>query len=455
MNGDSLMNRSDLSQAPSFAARDRSVPWAAVVGCSFFFVLLYLPVSRNELKGILIGIVFSSIVIGILLRGGRLGLHKTVFLGTLFYAAIGTWFVLWGTVHNASGALFSSLIYVIWPLVYIMFVSAVANYGILLSLLRTMVIATLAIGLSALNYVLWAKGWLPNWLLLPLDLGLGFYVHEGYIEMSFYAISSLIFLVPFLMAALTVYTKRTLPFVSRRLLWAALVLGFSVVLLSGRRALQIVVAFAPFIILLLRAFLPTPVRIATRRSLSRTILVGAFLVLAIFLAFQFAFGLRLTGIYRFIESGFLTQQDSGATVRSEQLSALLKGWAKKPLLGAGLGASVEGSVRSTNRPWNYELQYALLLYQTGIIGVLLYGLGIAWIYWMALRIIRSGTRMGTHMIPVLTGTTCFLIANASNPYLQAYGNLWTIFLPIAMINIWLFTQNKKGPWAHRIQVEAL
>lgn len=440
------MNRVVLSRAPSLAVRNPTPSWAKVLGYLFFFVFLYLPVSQNELKGVLIGIVFSLIVSGFLLRGGKLGLHKTVFLWTLFYATVGTWFVLWGVVHDMPGALLSSLIYVIWPLVYIVFVSAVTSYRILPSLLRTMVIATIAIGLSALDYVLWTKGWLPNWLLLPLDLGQAFNVYEGFSEMRFYAISSLIFLVPFLMAALVVYTKRNPPFVSRRLLWVALILGLSVVLLSGRRALQLTVALAPFVILLLRACLPATIRIATRRPLLRSILAGAFLVLALFVAFHFAFGLRPAGIYRYIQSGFLHQRYSDAAVRSEQLSALLKGWAKKPLLGAGLGAPVEGSVRSTSRPWAYELQYALLLYQTGIIGMLLYGAGLLWIYWMALRIIRSGTQMGAHMIPVLTGTTCFLIANASNPYLQAYGHLWVLFLPIAMINIWLLAHNKEAPF---------
>lgn len=61
---------------------------------------------------------------------------------------------------------------------------------------------------------------------------------------------------------------------------------------------------------------------------------------------------------------------------------------------------------------------------------------------MALRMIRSGSPFGIHMVPVLAGTTCFLIANATNPYLQTFGHLWTIFLPIALINLWLLSKDE-------------
>ena len=46
----------------------------------------------------------------------------------------------------------------------------------------------------------------------------------------------------------------------------------------------------------------------------------------------------------------------------------------------------------------------------------------------------SGTRLGAQAVPVMVGLVSFLIANATNPYFQAYGQLWTLFLPIAMVN---------------------
>jgi len=49
-----------------------------------------------------------------------------------------------------------------------------------------------------------------------------------------------------------------------------------------------------------------------------------------------------------------------------------------------------------------------------------------WIVWMDYAMIRSGNRIGLYILPVLVGMVCFLIANATNPYLEnmiIYGHL--------------------------------
>ena len=128
-------------------------------------------------------------------------------------------------------------------------------------------------------------------------------------------------------------------------------------------------------------------------------------------------------------------------VRREQFFALLSGWMDSPMLGAGHGASAKGSLRSYESSWAYELSYVALLFHVGIVGFLCYTAGVVWVYWMVLRIIRSGDQMGLYLLPILVGTTCFLIANATNPYLGKYDYIWVIFLPIAFINYWLLNNN--------------
>jgi len=61
---------------------------------------------------------------------------------------------------------------------------------------------------------------------------------------------------------------------------------------------------------------------------------------------------------------------------------------------------------------------------------------------------RSGHWLGIYMLPVLAGTSCFLIANATNPYLAKFDYIWVIFLPVALINIWLL-DSKQGRICHR------
>jgi hypothetical protein len=38
------------------------------------------------------------------------------------------------------------------------------------------------------------------------------------------------------------------------------------------------------------------------------------------------------------------------------------------------------------------------------------------------------------MLATLVGFTCFLVGNATNPYLEKYDLMWVIFLPVALIN---------------------
>ena len=39
------------------------------------------------------------------------------------------------------------------------------------------------------------------------------------------------------------------------------------------------------------------------------------------------------------------------------------------------------------------------------------------------------------MAASLVGTTCFLIASASNPYLEKFDFLWVLFFPVAIIHV--------------------
>ena len=86
-------------------------------------------------------------------------------------------------------------------------------------------------------------------------------------------------------------------------------------------------------------------------------------------------------------------------------------------------------IRSDVMPWAYELSYLALLYQTGLVGLGIYATGIAWIYFMGVKILRSGGMFAESMLPLLVGMTCFLVANATNPYLAKFDGLWIIFLP--------------------------
>jgi hypothetical protein len=128
--------------------------------------------------------------------------------------------------------------------------------------------------------------------------------------------------------------------------------------------------------------------------------------------------------------------NEAAMIRIEQLIALLNGLEDVPVFGAGLGMGVE-YIRDPEAPWNYELRYFALLYQVGILGFILYGLGVAWMLYRGIHIISGNSMFGAYMFSMLCGCCGALIAEATNPYLNQFGHLWMIFLPLATINLWL------------------
>jgi len=136
-------------------------------------------------------------------------------------------------------------------------------------------------------------------------------------------------------------------------------------------------------------------------------------------------------------------EEQSALDRREQFFPLLQGWSESPIFGSGHGASVAGSIRSDEMPWAYELSYLALLFHTGMLGFLAYMSGVAWIFWMSLKIIRFGDHFSLYMLPLLVGFSCFLIGNASNPYLEKFDYMWVIFLPVAFINFWLLDRRKQ------------
>ena len=162
----------------------------------------------------------------------------------------------------------------------------------------------------------------------------------------------------------------------------------------------------------------------------------------LFLYFHYAADLGIIAIVDNFIEGFDFSGAYSASLRAEQFFTLYNGWQQTPLFGTGHGASALGPLRSAEMPWAYELSYAALLFHTGIIGFLIYSSGVIYIFWMGLKIIRSGHWLGIYMLPVLVGTTCFLIANATNPYLEKFDYIWVIFLPVALINIWLLNKDE-------------
>lgn len=414
-----------------------------------FFMILFLPTivgPFKKIKAILLIVVLGMITIRMILRG-RVFLHTAVALWTLFMVVAGLAFMILGLVNGTKGALRVGTVYVLWPIVYTIIIGGITNENIINGLIKVMVFSTIAIGMYGLSFILYHSGWLPDFLYIkiyPIDRqGISFY--EGYIRISLRTFSSLLFLIPFLIAILLSWPKGLKGSVSRFWVWLAVIIGLILVILSARRALILVVVLAQIITLtLIMVFFRKKDRLSRQISVIKGLLSIVLIVVAFFCYMNVIYDFNFKTFIQVFNSGFdFSSNELSQSMRREQFFTLLRDWSERPLFGAGHGAISSGLIRSETIPWAYELSYVALLFHVGIVGFSIYLAGVIWIFWMGLRIIRYDTKFGVYMLPVLVGTSCFLIGNATNPYLEKFDYIWVIFLPVALINYWLLTRRKE------------
>ena len=133
-------------------------------------------------------------------------------------AALGAFFILRGYAAGAPGALQMFNVYVVWPLVYTVLVAGASSPGVLRGLVRVLVLAANAVAAYSVIYVLWSAGLWPDSLYYAFDQGQAIGFYPSHIEFNLYSISTLLFLVPFVISALIVFPDPDEP-VRRRTLW--------------------------------------------------------------------------------------------------------------------------------------------------------------------------------------------------------------------------------------------
>jgi len=415
-------------------------------GFALLFLMLFVPAAYQPLKACLLLVIVAALLSRIA-ADRRIALHPEVAWGCLLFSVVGMAYVLRGYLSGAPGALRVSTVYVIWPLTNALLMTGLAQEARLWRLARVLVATTLAICFYCASYILWSAGWWPDVLYPALDAKqrIGFY--DGFIEFNVTSQSSLLFLVPFVAAAILCWPRRGA--VARIWLWLALTLGLIMGLLSGRRAFQLVLALTPLVALTFWRMLPRDQR-AERRSNIKRSMVSAIAVAALALVvLQTIYGFNPNVVWATFKTGFHFSTDPVAHTRATQFDALIDGWLSSPLFGSGHGAQAPGVIRSENTPWAYELAYMALLFHTGLLGLLFYALGVSWIYLEGVRVIRRGSVLSPLMASVLTGTSTFLIANATNPYLEKFDCVWTLFLPLAIVNASLLTERSAANFTSR------
>lgn len=403
-----------------------------------FFLMLFMPVDYKFFK---IGLIVYTILL-ILVKNfgtGRWFIHPYIFLLNSFITAAGLFFVALGKVNGNDYAFKTLSVYFFWPWLYIFFMSGMDTVRIFKNIFWILTIGTLAIEIYSILFLLSSLGVVPTFLFFSFDQtqAVGFY--GGFVEYNLRSISSLLFLMPFCASLLILWPENFQPVVPKVWFWLILILGLVVTILTGRRALWLVTVVG-----VVFAILHQPIFNRYGLQMKRWIWIFLFTLIVVpilFMVIRSPFDLSLKAMFGYFLSAFGIGSEQSAFIRYDQFWALLHDILERPFFGWGHGAICSGSLRQEALPFSYELSYMALIFHTGIVGFFIYATGVLWIYWMAYRIIRNSA-LGFYLAPVMIGTTCFLIANASNPYLETYDHMWVIFLPIAFINYWLLTKKQ-------------
>lgn len=309
--------------------------------------------------------------------------------------------------------------------------AASMNATVLRAMLTASALATILLSLFILLYVGAQAGPLPQVIPAALleETGAGFDGTGEATAIRLYGLSTLAAAAPMWVAALLVKSHPILP--TRWVQVVAAVTATGAAYVGGRRAVVVIVVATPLIVVLLRSLIVRrrtgPIKIPIQAALAGVLAVPV-LILTLPRLWTTAPVQEALGAVAQLFGG-----DGG--VRTTQARMLLDGFAQSPIVGHGFGAVLNnGYYRSLERPWNFEMQYHLLAFQTGVAGLTM----MALVAVLALAAMRKAAQTHPDMTPVLvvvgTAAIAMMIANIANPYLQAPGHMWAVFIALGAIN---------------------
>lgn len=388
---------------------------------AFFFlaVLLFLsivfPAALAEMK-------FFLLLFVILLSCLSKDIPRTMSVGVLVaacvYSFVGLLGSFYGLAQGNAGALRVLTVMFVYPILFTLLASLYD--GDSSKLTRLFFASAFSISIIDYTYIAGQVYFPSNYLAWFLD-----YLYAdaavvdnagSYFKFTLPNVSSLIFLVPFLVCR----------FCCERVTVTGLILIISLAglaFLSGRRALLVVSLVAPLI-----AFLITIGSVSASKSYFRIgLAVVAFLLIS---------GLFFVFWPEHLESllaSIINFSDNPSNLeRKYQFDALMDGVLESPFIGAGAGA-VASYIRSEDMPWAYELYYVSLAFQYGLLGLLIYVVGVlGLILFLAWRVRFLGRK--SFEFYCLSGFIAFILASATNPYIAKFDYMWVIFVPVALLN---------------------
>lgn len=392
--------------------------------CGAFLVsLLSIPKSYSVYKFGVLCFIIALLCLGFVSKRFRVkSIDPIVFYFTFSAIAI-VWLMIGIYNGGRQGAIDDGMrLYVAFSFIYCFLVMAALNFEYHEWLIRCLVWSSVII--SALTFLIFLDaifhiGILPSSFKDELQLNVG--LHDSYSQVGSNNINSLFFVLPALISYWMFGSEGE--GVSQKIVLMCIFLGILAAMLSGRRALLLVVLLTPVIAGFQYSYVE-------RMRLSKSILVRTVALLAVMTIvpialigyFYYHGNLNVANMEERIYNAF-----GGDTVRVNQFYSLLSGFENNYLFGSGFGG-VASVIRSQDRPWMYELSYMQLLFNGGLFGTAaIMGL-ITTFYIKAIRAAKNNRMYKSENVALLTGFVAFCIGNATNPYFSGFDSLIIIGL---------------------------
>lgn len=357
-------------------------------------------------------------------------IHRNIIIGTTVWISYFLFSLSLGISRGYTIDFPLINIYFITPLVAVLLSTIIDTSEKLMKTNKYLIIITFIIVIIDFVYILDRMSLIS----IPFDFQTSIFgsvfVTDSKLEFRITNQSSLIFLLPY---CTSLYMTNGINSKKEKIVLATtILLGLIITIMSGRRAFQAVV----FLAFILTPMYKTISKNNQRFNLAGYLKKGMVLILLLPIVGYLLIAVieKLLGIENVISSfwnTFLSAFDftSGSgEIRADQSSALLSGWGDSPLIGHGINSFDKNLIRSHGTPWSYEMVYIALLFQTGMLGALLFFFISVFIIIRNLK--KSYLLKGvyaSYYISISTAFTSFLIAGSSNPMVY-YVWAWAIAL---------------------------
>lgn len=395
---------------------------ADILSAAVLAYLIVLPVGHNPVLVLLLLLLAGSCVWRLIRRPRRLPPHL------LAAAACAAGAMLVGVLGGLGnpGFAHSLISWVAAPLLFWVWASQM-DERLLRLLLRVAAWATVA--LSVLILGLWGAGAIgvepAVWVKIVFDADVsGAWPN---VVVGVFGASSLIAVAPLWIVGMF-FRGDVLP--PRNLVIVAAVLATGAAVVSTRRAALALGLLVPILIFIVYVAMVGRAWFTRRNVRTLMFVAGLALVIAVAILMTPAGRRASAGVVALVTGRGGTADED---LRLEQVTRLWRGFLESPFFGHGTGAVIPGYARSDDRPWTFEMQYNMLLFQIGIVGVLMLAASAVLVAWAAWWVASRDPGARPAILTTAAGALAVLVANALNPILQAPGHFWAVFLFVGAV----------------------